>query len=258
MLSECSAPKCAEGVMAKGLCRSHYDRWRNSGGMTTASGVPPIESACVHCGAVIDRASHHKLARYCSNSCQNAATYRRRKAAGTVRAKPRKPSQTMTCAVCSGSFEATRSDARYCSPRCRNAGSRDSSSSACSQADCGRSVRARGLCSKHWRRWARAEGIEKPSEWTPERRARWKAREVAKRAPGASTEPIDPTEVFNRDGWLCGICGDPVDAGLSYPDPGSKSLDHIVPLSRGGGHTLDNVQLAHLFCNLSKGAAVPA
>lgn len=32
------------------------------------------------------------------------------------------------------------------------------------------------------------------------------------------------------------------------------SLDHIIPLSRGGHHTADNVQAAHLACNHRKGA----
>ena len=43
-----------------------------------------------------------------------------------------------------------------------------------------------------------------------------------------------------------------VDKDLMWPDPMSASLDHIVPLSRGGTHTLDNVQLAHLACNERK------
>ncbi|WP_158070491.1 HNH endonuclease [Streptomyces luteocolor] len=32
----------------------------------------------------------------------------------------------------------------------------------------------------------------------------------------------------------------------------SPSLDHVIPLSRGGSHRRDNVQLAHLRCNLRK------
>ena len=61
-------------------------------------------------------------------------------------------------------------------------------------------------------------------------------------------------EIFERDGWVCQLCDAPVDRSLNYPDTGSASLDHILPLSRGGHHVHANVQLAHLFCNLSKGA----
>ena len=32
----------------------------------------------------------------------------------------------------------------------------------------------------------------------------------------------------------------------------AASLDHIIPLSQGGTHTYNNVQLAHFLCNISK------
>lgn len=52
---------------------------------------------------------------------------------------------------------------------------------------------------------------------------------------------------------VCGICGRPVDFSLRYPDPLSKTVDHIVPINRGGHPSdLDNLQLAHLACNLAK------
>ena len=36
-------------------------------------------------------------------------------------------------------------------------------------------------------------------------------------------------------------------AGNDYP-----SIDHIIPISKGGQHTWDNVQLAHMICNSIK------
>ena len=33
---------------------------------------------------------------------------------------------------------------------------------------------------------------------------------------------------------LCGICGQPVDFSLRYPNPMSKTVDHIIPINRGG------------------------
>ncbi|WP_425411627.1 HNH endonuclease [Lacticigenium naphthae] len=36
-------------------------------------------------------------------------------------------------------------------------------------------------------------------------------------------------------------------AGSNYP-----SIEHVIPLSKGGTHTWDNVRLAHIHCNIIK------
>ena len=54
---------------------------------------------------------------------------------------------------------------------------------------------------------------------------------------------------------ICQICGKPVNEKdilnghirRYYP-----TLDHIIPISKGGSHTWDNVQLAHMCCNAGK------
>ena len=63
-------------------------------------------------------------------------------------------------------------------------------------------------------------------------------------------------KVFDRDGGTCCFCGGTCDwsdykivngqkeAGNYYP-----SVDHIVPLSKGGEHSWNNVRLAHRICN---------
>lgn len=71
----------------------------------------------------------------------------------------------------------------------------------------------------------------------------------------AAIERFDPWEVYERDHWLCGICGQEVDPEVFHPDAMSASLDHVVPLSRGGDHTRDNSVLAHLVCNIRKSAS---
>lgn len=50
-------------------------------------------------------------------------------------------------------------------------------------------------------------------------------------------------EVFERDGWQCTYCG-------SVEDP---TIDHIVPLIRGGTNDMDNLTPACRSCNSSKG-----
>ena len=105
----------------------------------------------------------------------------------------------------------------------------------------------------HWRRAARAEGRESPPAWGDRRRHNYHARR-ARLADAATGEPVLFTEIAERDGWLCHICGSPVEPGLGHPDPMSASLDHVVPLALGGPHSPENVALSHLACNLSKGA----
>lgn len=59
-------------------------------------------------------------------------------------------------------------------------------------------------------------------------------------------------------GWVCGICDATIDPGLAWPDPWSQSLDHIIPVARGGGHIIENLQLAHLRCNIRKSSRLVA
>jgi hypothetical protein len=60
-------------------------------------------------------------------------------------------------------------------------------------------------------------------------------------------------DIYERDNWICQLCLKDVNPNLIFPDPMCASLDHIVPLSRGGSHKTSNVQLAHLRCNSSRG-----
>ena len=57
-------------------------------------------------------------------------------------------------------------------------------------------------------------------------------------------------EIYERDGWICQLCRKKVNKKLRFPDPLSRSLDHIIPLSLGGTHERKNVQLTHYKCNV--------
>lgn len=72
---------------------------------------------------------------------------------------------------------------------------------------------------------------------------------------GASAEKIDYQEIYVRDNYTCLLCGEAVEMGKSWPHPRSPSIDHIIPLSKGGTHESINVQLTHLRCNIQKGNA---
>jgi 5-methylcytosine-specific restriction endonuclease McrA len=67
----------------------------------------------------------------------------------------------------------------------------------------------------------------------------------------AFVERVSPKKVFDSNGWICQICFEPV-------DPDSKdvntraTLDHVIPLAKGGKHSYANTQLAHGLCNSTK------
>ena len=53
-------------------------------------------------------------------------------------------------------------------------------------------------------------------------------------------------EVYRRSGGTCEICGKPI-SRFQY------SIDHIIPLSRGGTNNIDNLRAVHPSCNKLKG-----
>lgn len=60
-------------------------------------------------------------------------------------------------------------------------------------------------------------------------------------------------EIILKTQTICAYCGQPVDFSLKYPHPMSPSVDHIIPVSKGGHpSSLDNLQLMHRACNREK------
>jgi len=70
----------------------------------------------------------------------------------------------------------------------------------------------------------------------------------------AFVEDVKPLRVYARDGWRCHICGLKVDKRLAGTHQRGPTLDHLIPLSKGGQHSYDNVALAHRVCNTKKNA----
>ena len=66
-------------------------------------------------------------------------------------------------------------------------------------------------------------------------------------------EEVTIDYLLDRDNNICQICGQYVSCRYEYPNPLSASIDHIIPVSKGGKHSKDNCRLAHLQCNSIKG-----
>lgn len=66
------------------------------------------------------------------------------------------------------------------------------------------------------------------------------------RVPFRRRIPLNRKAVFTRDRHRCQYCG-----------AGAENLDHVVPRSRGGDHTWENVVAACRSCNTRKGDRTP-
>jgi 5-methylcytosine-specific restriction endonuclease McrA len=64
---------------------------------------------------------------------------------------------------------------------------------------------------------------------------------------GARTEPIVPALVFKRDDNNCWLCGRKTRGEV--PALRAATLDHVIPLAKGGSHTYDNLRCACFECN---------
>lgn len=82
-----------------------------------------------------------------------------------------------------------------------------------------------------------------------------KHRRRARKRDGA-VYPVRRGWIFDRDDWTCKLCGDLILREVKTPHPLAPTLDHIIPLAKGGAHSEDNLQAAHFLCNSLKGDRV--
>jgi len=73
------------------------------------------------------------------------------------------------------------------------------------------------------------------------------------RMAGVEQEPFTREEVFEADGYRCHLCGKKTGPTKKVPHPKAPTIDHVVPLSKGGEHSMANCRTAHHGCNLAKG-----
>lgn len=69
---------------------------------------------------------------------------------------------------------------------------------------------------------------------------------------------IDPVSVFARDNWTCWLCHSPVSRTAAAPHPRSATVDHVVPVSKGGSNDAGNLRCAHWSCNVTRNNREPA
>lgn len=104
------------------------------------------------------------------------------------------------------------------------------------------------------------EGFNRWAEANPERLADIRRLANSRRRArqrSAFVEDIPRLEIFERDRWQCMIpgClypGVPASLDVERNSPLLASIDHVIPLSKGGLHERSNVVCSHLRCNSVK------
>lgn len=208
-------------ILARGLCQRCYKRAMRDGSTRQYSVTVKV---CDVCHAEFAAGKHG--GRYCSQPCRDIGWLRKLATRREERVAAKIGRQCEACGHIMPTF--IRSDAIYCGPECQQA--------AWYARDADRLRIASRI-------WARAN---------PESRKDAEHRRQARKF-GTDAESVDRKQIWVRDNGRCGLCSEEVDPALRRPDPMSGSLDHIVPLSRGGAHRASNIQLTHLVCNLRKG-----
>lgn len=193
----------------------------------------------------------------------------------------------LICTYCERQFEHVRR-VKYCSDECRReedkrnkrmhyVGKRKTCCDLCG-AELPK-YKTRFCCTEHKTRWAHIQSgavshddiLIKVCVVCGKKFKTWKSREMTcskacsiekhnKRLAGKIVDSdITLKKLAERDNQTCKICGQIVDwtdyimrdgyriTGRKYP-----SIDHILPISKGGEHRWGNVQLAHMICNSIK------
>lgn len=81
-------------------------------------------------------------------------------------------------------------------------------------------------------------------------------RKRAWRSKEQSGIPYSRRSIFERDQWRCQSCWKSVRDNVPLGHPSRSTIDHIVPLSRGGKECASNVHTLCWPCNHAKGAGV--
>ena len=119
-------------------------------------------------------------------------------------------------------------------------------------------------CSSTFKAWGSLAQLCEPcrSHNTKAQR-KWMKIKRKHRMTGGSTK-ISPARLYERDDRMCALCHRVTDHPRVWQQwkankrwmPNAPTVDHIIPLAKGGTHTWDNVQLAHWSCNSDKSDAI--
>lgn len=265
-MNKCSIDGCDRPRRKREWCETHYSRFRAHGDplIGAKAALPPICEV---------------------NGCDRKPIAKRKcrkhyYAAKRPTPKPRATKPKVPCAVdgcdqyakvrgwCGAHYQRWR---RFGDPTHMP----DDIDVTCTIEGCNRVRNARGLCGAHYYRLQKFGDPEAKPIWISRQRVHYApricatcgrefdpgasavrkycGRKCARARRGGSVNRRSWVEILGeRDSWACHICGQPVDRSLYWPNRWAGSVDHRLPVSKGGTDAVENLALAHLTCNCQR------
>ena len=210
---------------------------------------------CQSCGKPLDQSPKAgRPKRNCSKPC----------ASKFHSLKYRKPKQTHTCENCSQTFEAV-GKRRYCSKPCYLIGNKNNQL-AKKRAERLERVDANGFVTTEcgWCKEPRTYKYQQgghnafhPHCTIEAQRARYRIKTVKRQGLINKPSRLAADEVVRVYGNNCAICNEPIDLTLKRTSSRGLTVDHWIPLSKGGSDDMSNLRPAHWNCNRKKSDKLP-
>ena len=182
----------------------------------------------------------------------DASTIRYRLKRGVTLGDAIKATYTQKCVLCGATFESKRTYAMFCSNNCKH-----------------RYYKGKGVIKPEWSELktfvcdccGQSFQSYNPNARLCSEKCRHAVARLERRKHfrdlkkcGKFDASVTLENVYNKFNQKCCICNKPLHFGKNPLLDDYPTIDHIQPLSKGGSHTWDNVQLMCRKCNIEKGA----
>lgn len=202
---------------------------------------------CVVCEVPIENHRRGRRKLYCSRRC------------GTKANRTLKPKRKANCDNCGNEFTTAKDDQHFCQASCRlevqkaitlektKAFYRELYPDGIKRKPCGWCGEILEVPAKRTlasRRYHERCSIEA-------QRARYRIKTV-KRQSKTKPSRLAADQVLREYGDKCHICQETIDLDLARTSRMGLTVDHVIPLSKGGTDELHNLRPAHWICNNRK------
>jgi 5-methylcytosine-specific restriction endonuclease McrA len=209
---------------------------------------------CLNCGVVVEQPkAGGRPRKFCSHKCKDLLR------------TAQKPKRRIisTCSTCSKEFESNR-EQKFCSPNCRSV--------ATVERERIRREEERNRLYPNGERTTLCGWCKKPRTWKIDesvvnafhadcsvdaRRARYRIKTVKRQKVVGTPSRVSADRVLEIYGHRCSICGEKIFLNLPRTSKEGLTVDHVIPISRGGNDEIANLRPAHWICNIRKSNKLP-